>query len=91
MIDPLCVDRAASAHNPMHFISFVQQEFRKIGTILPGDSRNQCPLHIVPLIYIKINSQIQGSLTFYVSGHYPVPMRAGQGGPGATGDMAPKI
>ena len=39
MIDPLGIEQGTPAFNSMHFIAFLQQQFRQISSVLP---RNPC-------------------------------------------------
>src|SRR5207249_9011598 len=45
MIDPGSIECAGAADNPMHFITFLKQEIRKITAVLSGDAGNQGSLH----------------------------------------------
>ena len=45
VINPLCIKRGRPPLNAMDLVAFLQQKFRKVGTILPGDSGDECFFH----------------------------------------------
>jgi hypothetical protein len=44
VVDAVGVEGAGTANNSVDFIVFAQQQFRQIGTVLTGNSCNQCAL-----------------------------------------------
>jgi hypothetical protein len=42
MLDPLRAERARPAHETVHLVAFVKQQFGQIRAVLPGDAGNQC-------------------------------------------------
>ena len=44
VLDPLRAKRAGPAHQAVNLVSFVEEQFGEVRTILPGDTRDQGPL-----------------------------------------------
>lgn len=44
MVDARCVEGGGTTLDAMHLVSLLQEELRKVGTILPGDASDQCLL-----------------------------------------------
>ena len=50
MIDPLRVKRGGTAFYAVHFITFIEQKFRKIGPVLTSYTCNQCAFAHISII-----------------------------------------
>src|ERR1700681_952005 len=48
MVYPAGVESTGTTNDSMHFIAFGQKQFSQIGTVLPGDSRDQSTLQRAP-------------------------------------------
>ena len=46
VVHPLGVERRGSALDAVHFVTFFQQQFREVGTVLAGDACDECFFHI---------------------------------------------
>ena len=51
VIDTACIKSARPADQAMHFVAFVKQQFREVGTILSCNASNERSLHpqLLPL------------------------------------------
>ena len=44
MVDAIGVEEAGAPHQAVHFVALRQQEFGKVGAVLPGNASDQCAL-----------------------------------------------
>jgi len=47
MIDPVSIERRCAALDTVNFVTFPQEKLGEVGTVLSGDSRNECAFHVV--------------------------------------------
>lgn len=45
MVNAVGVEQRASAFDAVYHVAFFQQKFRQVGTVLSGDSGNECSFH----------------------------------------------
>jgi hypothetical protein len=48
VVKTIGIECASTPDNAMNFVALAQQQFRQIGTVLTGDTRNQCAFHKLP-------------------------------------------
>jgi hypothetical protein len=41
VVDPVCIEQGGSPFDAVDFISFFQEEFGQVGTVLSGDTGNE--------------------------------------------------
>jgi len=46
VVDPLRVERAGPADQPVYDVALGEQQLCQVGAILPGDTSDQCDLHL---------------------------------------------
>jgi hypothetical protein len=44
MVDPIGVECAGTPDDPVNFIALAEQQFSKVGTVLTGDTSDECAL-----------------------------------------------
>ena len=59
VVNASCIERTRPAHNPMHFVSFGEEQFGEIGAILSGDAGDQRTLHLLHSLSLEVSLQRQ--------------------------------
>jgi hypothetical protein len=66
MIDAISIEQGSTPLEAMHFITFVEQEFSQVGSVLPGNAGYKSLLHHRNSTHADstVNLLIKGSLVF---------------------------
>jgi hypothetical protein len=66
VIDALRVKRARASDDPVHFISFGQQQFREVRSVLPGNARDQCAFHERSFLSLAFPKSVEPRLNIII-------------------------